>query len=154
MIPAGAPPFKTAQTPYEHRFRMVELACEGDARLVASRMEEVPGKSYSINTIERLKVEGGELYFIIGADAFADIEKWYRAQDLMRAVEFIVVGRPGWKYAVPGGARVHRMDTLELPVSSTKIREQLARGSGWRSCRRRWRSIFGRMRCTGSYSNI
>ncbi len=130
MIPAGQPPFKTAQTPYEHRFRMVELACEGDPRLVPSRMEEGQTKSYSILTIERLKAEGGELFFIVGADAFADIEKWYRAHDVIRAVEFIVVGRPGWRYAVPAGARVHRLDTLELPVSSSRIREQLARGEG------------------------
>ncbi len=102
----------------------------GDPRLVPSRMEEGQTKSYSILTIERLKAEGGELFFIVGADAFADIEKWYRAHDVIRAVEFIVVGRPGWRYAVPAGARVHRLDTLELPVSSSRIREQLARGEG------------------------
>ncbi|MEO5924062.1 MAG: nicotinate (nicotinamide) nucleotide adenylyltransferase [Bryobacteraceae bacterium] len=128
MIPAGAPPFKSTGTPYEHRFRMVELACAGDPRLVPSRIEEGNAKSYSINTIERVKADGGELFFIIGADAFAEIEIWYRAQDVIRAVEFIVVGRPGCKYSVPAGARVHRMDTIALPVSSSAIRAQLARG--------------------------
>jgi nicotinate-nucleotide adenylyltransferase len=129
MIPAGQPPFKSTGTPYEHRFRMVELACAGDPRLVPSRIEEGQAKSYSINTIERVKAEGGEVFFIIGADAFAEISTWYRAGDVIRAVEFIVVTRPGHKYEVPAGARVHRLDTIALPVSSSGIREALARGA-------------------------
>jgi nicotinate-nucleotide adenylyltransferase len=43
-------------------------------------------------------------------------------------VEFIVVTRPGHDYAVPEGARVHRLDTLALPVSSSDIRRELAAG--------------------------
>ena len=128
MIPAGQPPHKGTGTPYVHRFRMVELACAADPRLVPSRIEEGQAKSYSIHTIERLKVEGGELFFIIGADAFAEIQTWYRAQDVIRAVEFIVVTRPGHDYETPPGARVHRLDTVALPVSSSDIRAQLARG--------------------------
>jgi len=128
MIPAAHPPHKGTGTPYEHRYRMVELACEGDPRFVPSRIEEGQAKSYSIYTIERLKAEGGELFFIIGADAFNEIQTWYRAKDVIRLVEFIVVTRPGHRYEVPPGARVHRLDTIALPVSSSEIRAQLARG--------------------------
>lgn len=128
MIPAGSPPHKGTGTPYEHRFRMVELACRGDRRLVPSRIEEGQQKSYSIHTIERVKAEGGDLYFIIGADAFADIRTWYRAQDLIQAVQFIVVTRPGHHYDPPPGARVHRLETVWIPVSSSEIRSELARG--------------------------
>jgi nicotinate-nucleotide adenylyltransferase len=132
MIPAANPPHKQgAATPFEDRYRMVELACEGDARLVPSRMEEGREKSYSILTIERLKGPEGihdPLYFIIGADAFADIETWYRAKDVIASVEFIVVSRPGHSFEVPAGARVHGLETLELPVSSSEIREAFARG--------------------------
>jgi nicotinate-nucleotide adenylyltransferase len=130
MIPAGQPPHKGAHTPFEHRYRMVELACAeaGDRRLTPSRLEEGQSKSYSIHTIERLKAEGGDLFFILGADAFAEIEKWYRAADVIRAVEFIVVTRPGHHYDSPPGARVHRLETVTLPVSSSEIRAALARG--------------------------
>lgn len=128
LVPAGQPPHKGTGTPYEHRFRMVELACQGDARLVPSRMEEGQAKSYSILTIERLKAEGGELYFIIGSDAFAEIRTWYRAEEVIRAVEFIVVSRPGHRYEIPPGARVHRLETVAMPVSSSEIRAELARG--------------------------
>ena len=128
MIPAGQPPHKGPGTPYEYRFRMVELACKGDRRLVPSRIEEGEARSYSIYTIERLKADGGELYFIIGSDAFAEIRTWFRAEDVIRAVEFIVVSRPGHRYEIPPGARVHRLETVAMPVSSSAIRADLARG--------------------------
>lgn len=122
MIPAALPPHKGTGTPYEDRYRMVELACAGDPRLVPSRMEEGQSKSYSIHTIERLKAAGGELFFIIGADAFAEIQTWYRARDVIEAVEFIVVTRPGHVYETPPGARVLRLDDLAMPESSSGIR--------------------------------
>ena len=131
MIPAGQPPHKNnlARTPFEDRYRMVQLACDGDARLEPSRLEEADRKSYSINTIERIPLAHGDtLHFIIGADAFAEIATWRRWQDVLHKVDFIVVSRPGHDYAIPAGARVHRLDTMQLQTSSTAIREQLAQG--------------------------
>jgi nicotinate-nucleotide adenylyltransferase len=128
FIPAGNPPHKHADTPFEHRFRMVELACTADPRFVASRLEEGKQKSYSIDTIERVKAANGEVFFIIGADAFAEIKTWHRWQDVIRAVEFIVAARPGHQIVSPPDARVRRLETLELPVSSSEIRDALAGG--------------------------
>src|SRR5882762_7191718 len=86
FVPAAHPPHKVEAgvTPYEHRYRMVELACAGCADFVPSRLEEGLEKSYSIRTIERVKEtlgEGDRLFFLIGADAFADIATWHRHQD-------------------------------------------------------------------------
>jgi nicotinate-nucleotide adenylyltransferase len=128
FIPAANPPHKEAGTPYEHRYKMVELACQEDPRFTPSRLEEESRKSYSIHTIERVKALGGDVFFVIGADAFAEIQTWFRWQDVVRAVEFIVVTRPGHKYESPAGARVHRLETVALPVSSSEIRAALARG--------------------------
>lgn len=128
FIPAGNPPHKHADTPFEHRYRMVELACAADPRFVPSRLEEGSQKSYSIDTIERVKAANGKVFFIIGSDAFAEIETWRRWQDVVRAVEFIVVARPGHQILSPPGARVQRLETVELPVSSSEIRDALARG--------------------------
>jgi len=128
IIPAGNPPHKHADTPYEHRYCMVELACAADPRFVASRLEEGKQKSYSIDTIERVQAANGEVFFIIGADAFAEIETWHRWRDVISAVAFIVAARPGHQIVSPPGARVHRLETLELPVSSSDIRDALARG--------------------------
>jgi len=111
---------------------MVELACAADPRFVASRIEEGSEKSYSIHTIDRVKAASGAAngatFFIIGSDAFAEIQTWYRWEEVIRAVEFIVVARPGHEIAAPPGARVHRLETLELLVSSSDIRDALARG--------------------------
>lgn len=128
FIPAGNPPHKETSTPFEDRFRMVELACAADPRFEASRMEEGREKSYSIHTIERVKANGDQVYFIIGSDAFAEIATWYRWKDVLCSVEFIVVSRPGHPIETPPGARVHRLDTVEMPVSSSEIRRALARG--------------------------
>ncbi len=133
FIPAAHPPHKdeAALTPYEHRLRMVELACAGEPAFVASRLEEGRKRSYSIDTILRVKQEiepEDRLYFLIGADAFAEIGTWYEADEVIAAVEFIVVTRPGHDYRTPPGAVVHRLDTLALPVSSSDIRQKLAEG--------------------------
>ena len=99
--------------------------------MVASRLEADTPQSFSIDTIEKLKPTlgaGDELFFLIGADAFAEIRTWKRWQDVVAAVTFIVVSRPGRVYDSPAEARVHRLDTLQLDVSSSEIRARLAAG--------------------------
>lgn len=133
FIPASRPPHKSGATsaPYEDRYRMVELACAGDPVFEASRIEAGEETSYSIGTIEYVRQSLGyqdKLYFLIGADAFAEIHTWRRWQDVVASVEFIVVSRPGTRYAVPDGARVHALEDVSLPVSSSEIRRRLAEG--------------------------
>ena len=109
---------------------MVELACAADARFAPSRLEEGAGKSYSIHTIERVRAAepDAELHFLIGADAFAEIGTWYRWQDVLAAVTFIVVSRPGATYKIPPQARVLRLEQIDMPVSSSEIRRLLKNG--------------------------
>jgi nicotinate-nucleotide adenylyltransferase len=133
LIPNAIPPHKQRQTAasYAHRLAMVELAAHADERFTASRLEEGQEKSYSILTIERVRRQlpsDAELFFLIGADAFSEIETWFRWQDVLEQVEFLVLSRPGYTYNIPSGARVHRLETLQLDVSSTAIRRGLAAG--------------------------
>lgn len=133
FVPAANPPHKqgAVHADYEHRYRMVELACDGDPLLLPSRLEAGREKSYSIVTIEYVRTEAAPtdtVLFIIGADAFAEITTWHRWREVVAAVEFIVVTRPGHHYAVPEGAVVHRLDTLALDVSSSTIRSRLGAG--------------------------
>jgi nicotinate-nucleotide adenylyltransferase len=131
FVPAAWPPHKRLHAGYEDRFRMVELAVENEPGLEASRLEEGRSPSFSIDTIEKLNRQlspDDRLFFLIGADAFAEIQTWKRWKDVVKAVEFIVVSRPGHRYEIPQGARVHRLDILDLPVSSSGIRERLAAG--------------------------
>jgi nicotinate-nucleotide adenylyltransferase len=133
FVPAGHPPHKQLSqiTPYEHRFRMVELACQGWPCFVASRLEQGDDLSYSIDSVAKLRQQlqpADRLFFLIGSDAFDEIETWHRWRDLVREVDFIVVSRPGAEFRIAPGARVHRLVGLSLPVSSTDIRDRVAQG--------------------------
>ncbi|HTS28894.1 MAG TPA: nicotinate-nucleotide adenylyltransferase [Bryobacteraceae bacterium] len=131
FVPAAHPPHKAgrAHASYEDRLRMVELACEGEPRFEASRLEQGTARSYSIDTIENVKKElgpGDRLFFIIGADAFAEIRTWHRWQDVAHAVCFIVVSRPGHLYDAPRGVAIERLDSMEIPISSSDVRRAIA----------------------------
>jgi nicotinate-nucleotide adenylyltransferase len=133
FIPARNPPHKDpgSVTPYEDRFRMVEIACTPYAAFMASRLEEGDERSYTIDTLERFRKRlhvSDRLFFLIGSDAFDELETWKRWEDVVDLVEFIVVTRPQHDYHVPQNARVHRLDGLSLPVSSSSIRARLAAG--------------------------
>jgi nicotinate-nucleotide adenylyltransferase len=133
FVTAANPPHKPAQstTPFEHRHRMVEIACAADDRFQPSRLEDRPGRSYSFDTL-RLVREGlapeDELYFVIGADAFAEIGTWHRSQEVLAMAQFVVVSRPGYQYPIPKGARVLRLESLALQISSSQIRRHLDEG--------------------------
>jgi nicotinate-nucleotide adenylyltransferase len=133
FVPAGNPPHKDAigLTPYEDRFRMVEIACLPYPRFEASRLEEGDQRSYTVDTLRRFRSQSpanDRLFFLVGADAFDEIETWKDWQELLTLTEFIVVARPGRDYRVTAGARVHALSGLSLPVSSSTIRERLASG--------------------------
>jgi nicotinate-nucleotide adenylyltransferase len=131
FIPAARPPHKEQgpRASFEDRVRMAELACAGEARFEVSRIEADFDRSYSILTVEKMLAEGsGPLSFLIGADAFAEIETWHRWKELVRLVEFIVVTRPGAEWRLPAGAAVVEMAGLWLPVSSSEVRRALAAG--------------------------
>ena len=134
LVPASRPPHKSGVThaSYLDRVRMAELAFGGDPRFEVSRLEEHTPRSYSIDTIEKLRARlapGDELFFLIGADAFAEIKTWHRWRDVLRSVKFVVVSRPGHSYEIPEGAAVEKLEGLELPVSSSAIRRSLASGN-------------------------
>lgn len=133
FVPASHPPHKgcRARAPFEHRVRMLELACEGEPRFEVSRLEEGEQISYSIHTIEKVRAAldpSDELYFLIGADAFAELRTWYRWRDVVRLVTFIVASRPGHAYEIPEGASVVPLPTLALATSSSQLRARLAAG--------------------------
>lgn len=136
FVPAALPPHKAhgAIASYEDRIRMVELACRADARFEASRIESLSTgaghrRNYSIDTVERLAAAGRKPdFFLIGADAFAEIGTWHRWKELIAEIEFIVVTRPGAKMTIPPGARVRLLEGLKLDISSSDIRAKIAAG--------------------------
>ena len=136
FVPAAHPPHKPggAAASWEDRVRMVELACAVDPRFEVSLIEaptpESAAPSYTILAIEKLQAAGVKpLSCLIGADAFAEIRTWYRWRDIVAAVEFIVVTRPGASWEIPPGATVHELTGLALPESSSEIRTRVIEGT-------------------------
>ncbi|MFQ5645990.1 MAG: nicotinate-nucleotide adenylyltransferase [bacterium] len=101
FVPAYLPPHKSAQSliPASDRLRMVEMAVADNPGFGCSRVEiERKGLSFSIDTVRYFREkEKGEISFILGADAFVEIESWQETEKLFSLCRFIVLTRPGTK---------------------------------------------------------
>jgi nicotinate-nucleotide adenylyltransferase len=179
FVPAWVPPHKTDKkiSGFSHRYAMLTLATAGDGTSIPSLLEAPPeqgdnvlhfrrgedGKprpNYTIETVRRVErnlKKSDKLFLIIGIDAFMDIATWYRADDLLQSVEFIIASRPGFSMAdvanalpesmrpapevsraftkqrpqgtiVTGGATLHLLDKVAENVSSTNIRAAVQAG--------------------------
>lgn len=96
FMPAGNPPMKEGEISFFHRKNMIELSIKDDPRFSYSELEDRDGLSYSYETIKEIrKFSSDELYFIMGADSFESIHKWYEYEKLLKEIEIIVVDRKG-----------------------------------------------------------
>jgi nicotinate-nucleotide adenylyltransferase len=100
FVLSAIPPHKTgtAIASVEHRRRMLELAIAGNAAFAVNTSEvERPGLSYSIDTIlaAQARTPEARFTFVLGADAFAEIESWKRYDELFAHCDVCVLSRPG-----------------------------------------------------------
>lgn len=143
---------------FADRAAMIETAlaaCSvGRERMRCSRLEaDLPPPSYTIHTVRALAAArpADRHLLIIGADSLLDLPHWHRIDDLLDLVSLIVVRRaaiepaaidralaalaPGFTFDPSrnqwlgrGGQTADYFDDIELPVSSSAIREDLAAG--------------------------
>ena len=104
FVPARVAPHKQdAQvTSGLHRYAMLALATNDDARVCISTFElERPGPQYTVDTLAHFRAQFGEsdLFFVMGADSWAEITSWREWQRLMTLANLIVVTRPGYEIA-------------------------------------------------------
>lgn len=98
FIPAYKPPHKDFDEDFSnHRFKMVKLAISGERFFQISNIEFQHERfSYTYLTIQELykryKIEG-KISFMIGTDAFKEIQSWYEADKLKKLIDFIVFPR-------------------------------------------------------------
>ena len=127
VLPSRIPPHRAVQplaSPF-HRFAMASLAVAGVAALVASDDElRLEGPSYTADTLDRQHARGlqaSQIFFITGADAFAEIATWKRYPAVIDLANFVVVSRPG-----------HKIDALasRLPALADRMQQALRPGSG------------------------
>jgi nicotinate-nucleotide adenylyltransferase len=101
LIPSYIPPHKGVPdiaSPSD-RLQMVKLAVKPYPQFIPSSLEiEAKGKSYSILTLKRLKKKYAYawIFFILGTDAFLEIDTWRDYKKLLDQCHFIVISRPGY----------------------------------------------------------
>jgi nicotinate-nucleotide adenylyltransferase len=173
FVPANVPPHKQRQplTPYLHRFTMLSLATAGNKNWIPSLLEapeglsvesggKTAGANYSIDTVRKLRASlksADRVFFLIGIDAFLEIQTWHEPLALFAECAFIVASRPGHslaevanalpetlrpksaatepfkKHPAQGdlllpGVTVHLLDSLQYAISATAIREAAKAG--------------------------
>ena len=137
IVTSNVPPHRaTPAVSSYHRFAMVALAVAGRPRWCASDIELKSAEaSYTSTTLRRFHADGyspDELFFLTGADAFAEVETWRDYPAILDLAQFVVVSRPGF----PVGELRRRLPSLvdrailiDAPtadVSSTSIRRRIA----------------------------
>jgi len=99
FIPSYIPPHKESvqiASPRQ-RLRMVELAVEPFPHFYPSSIEiDAGGKSYSILTLKKIKAQYPEakMLFLLGVDAFLEIETWRDYENVLEQCSFIIMSRP------------------------------------------------------------
>lgn len=156
FIPAAYPPHKPGRQilAFEHRFRMLELAIQGHPCFQLSDIErKLPGKSYTAVTLRKLQEDARqdiELFFLIGLDAFWEIDTWWHYKELFQLAHIVVLKRPGYSeeqvgeflcrrvssryrmcndtscFRHPDLLSVYYLNNTRLGISSTQIRELVA----------------------------
>jgi nicotinate-nucleotide adenylyltransferase len=140
FVPTGQPWMKHERgvSPPEDRYLMTVIATSSHPKFRVSRLEiDRRGPTYTVETLRALREQHGkgcELFFITGADAILEIFKWKDAEEALSQARFIAATRPGYdltRIEEQGAAehpRISVMDVPALAISSTDIRERVAKG--------------------------
>ncbi|HSI79236.1 MAG TPA: nicotinate-nucleotide adenylyltransferase [Solirubrobacterales bacterium] len=141
LVPAREAPHRRIdpEPGAEVRLEMTRLAAAGDDLAIASDLEIArPGPSYSYRTLELLSEQrpGDEIWFLMGADVAAELDRWRRTERVLELARVGIAARPGTaiddaEAALERLGAADRADILRMPelaVSSTRIRRRVAEG--------------------------
>ena len=152
VIPAGLPPHKTmpdGSPTSAQRLEMTRLAAEqldlGERVKVLDMELRREGRSFTSDTLAQLKDQypNDELWLLMGTDMFLTLQTWHEPEKILQLAGIAAFGRTeedteglfsiqrGYLCEVYPQARIF---TLTIPgvvdVSSTELREKLAKGEG------------------------
>jgi nicotinate-nucleotide adenylyltransferase len=165
FVPAFHAPHKRnkqVSSPF-HRYAMLALATMNDSQIKVSNIElEAPERPYTIETLTKLKEfyhGAAQIFFVMGADSWNEIDTWREWQRLLLLTSFVVVTRPNFPiettHVTPEiaerivdlrdvkleeaasktrGEGIFITDAVSLDVSATSIRQQInsQTGADWR----------------------
>jgi nicotinate-nucleotide adenylyltransferase len=155
FIPSATPPHKPRYglVSAGHRLAMVRLAIARNPYFEVSTIEiDRPGRSYSVDTLRALRAEmpGVSFVFIMGLDAFREIDTWKEYERVFELADLVVtsrppLGEPDLRRALPVAVRArvcyrekqleHRRENRiifqpvsDLDISASAIRQRCRRG--------------------------
>lgn len=134
FIPVAVSPFKpdNPPAPGAFRLRLLRMALAGKTNCAVDDQEiRRGGFSFTVDTLRAYAAAypGAELYYLIGADNAALLNKWREAAALAGLAEFVAVPRPGGGEAVfPEPFRGRTLRGIPFGVSSSGIRARLKAG--------------------------
>ena len=142
LMPTFQPPHKEAHqlASPQDRLAMCRLAAQGDGRIRVSDLEiRRAGKSYTAETLEELHrlYPGNQWYLLMGEDMFLTIDHWRWPEKIYQLATLCAAPRSpdGMEYLQrkasvlqAQGAQTLLCNIRFLPVSSTMVREAVAKG--------------------------
>jgi nicotinate-nucleotide adenylyltransferase len=126
-------PFKSQQTPLYHRQAMLGLMIQA----IHSRNKNVMllpqlAHTRSLHSVQQAQADfpNADLTLVVGSDLINTLPTWYRADELLRLVDLLIVPRPGTPIASTNldvlkalGGRFTVADFEGPNVSSTRYRQ-------------------------------
>ena len=151
VIPNFQPPHKeSSQVSYKHRYEMASMAFKDIPKTIVDNRESLrDGPSYAIETVKEImsEEEGVRVVMIVGSDSFVDIHSWYKWQDLINLVDFVIMKRPelplsknkkakdlvnvkGFKKDLFEDSKLNifEIEVTPFKISSSSIREKIVKG--------------------------
>ena len=130
VLVVADPGHKCATTPAETRLELTRLAF----RDVPEAKVELDPHARTVDSLEERKPENA--IFILGADELAEFSSWKRPKRVLELVRLAVAMRPGVsdedardaRAELSSSYRILSFDMPPIPVSSSAIRERVARG--------------------------
>ena len=160
FVPSAEPPHKRASSetiaPAADRLEWVRLAVADNPSFAVDPIEvERTGPSYLVDTLRELGARHGRerLVFVLGRDAFSEMDTWREPDVLLTLADFAVMSRPPLGAASLGewipdalagelvpaadgrsathkraGTRIELLEITALDVSASEIRRRLQEG--------------------------
>jgi len=153
LLPTHVPPHRSTSPLASafHRFALIALAIQDRPSYRVSEIELArSGHSYTADSLRTMHAEGWtpwQIFFILGADAFAEIPTWREFPTVLDGAHFAVIARPGTTLdaatartpelrhrfhrlgdAMPqdGKTRIILVEARTRDISSTMIRARLS----------------------------
>ena len=133
LVPVWQQPLKDHQpaASWEDRAELIRAGLDGDPRVVVSDVEyRRKDVSYTVVTLDSFRSEGS-LYLLMGSDSALFLDRWKDYERILSLATVVVYPRRGAsrrELEKKWGRQFRWMETREVPVSSSEIRNRLKEG--------------------------